>query len=311
MVEIAKYSPEYKDAWNAFVAASKNGTFLFDRDYMDYHADRFTDHSLLFYNKGKVVALLPANVDASEVHAHSGLSYGGVVSGADMKAQLMLDIFDALLLYFRELGFVSINYKAIPHIYHQLPADEDLYALFRNKAILYRRDLNSVVMLSNKLPYNMLRKRRLKQSAISDLELGESQEYEKFLNISQRILTDKYNTLPVHSAAELSLLASRFPENIKLHTATQNNKLLAGILIFETITTAHCQYIASTPEGQNLGALDLLTHHLITNLYAHKLYFSFGVSTEQQGRFLNENLIRNKESYGARSIVQDFYKISL
>ena len=41
MFEIKRYTPEQADEWNQFVAASKNGTFLFDRRYMDYHADRF------------------------------------------------------------------------------------------------------------------------------------------------------------------------------------------------------------------------------------------------------------------------------
>ncbi|MEJ8757647.1 GNAT family N-acetyltransferase [Pontibacter sp. H259] len=310
-MEVIKYSANYKDAWDAFVATSKNGTFMLQRDYMDYHADRFEDHSLLFYKKGKLVAVLPANVVGKEVQSHGGLSYGGILSGASMKAQLMLDIFEVLLSYFRGLGFTSITYKAIPHIYHQLPAEEDLYALFRSNAILYRRDLNAVISLANKLPYNNLRKRKLKQAALQGLQIELSQNYEQFLSISQQILTAKYNTFPAHTAVELQLIASRFPDNIKLYTITQGSILLAGILIFETSTVSHCQYIASTPQGQNIGALDLLTDYLLTKVYAHKLYFSFGVSTEQQGLYLNKDLMLNKESYGARTITHDFYSINL
>jgi hypothetical protein len=311
VIEVVKYSANYKDAWDAFVRASKNGTFMLHRDYLEYHADRFEDHSLLFYKKGKLVALLPANVVGTEVQSHGGLSYGGIVSSATMKAQLMLDVFDAMLLYYKELGFEAINYKAIPHIYHQHPAEEDLYALFRNDAILYRRDLNTVISLRDRLPYNTLRKRKLKQAPLKDIQLGQSQNYRAFLAINHRILAEKYNTTPAHTVAELELLASRFPSNIKLYSAEKEGKLLAGFLIYETASVAHCQYIAASPEGQQLSALDLLTDHLVSKVYTHKLYFSFGVSTEQQGTYLNQNLILNKESYGGRAVTHDFYRLAL
>jgi hypothetical protein len=311
VIEVVKYSANYKDAWDAFVRASKNGTFLFYRDYMDYHADRFEDHSLLFYKKGKLLALLPANVVGTEVQSHGGLSYGGIVSGAGMKAQLMLDVFDAMMLYYKEQGFEAVNYKTIPHIYHQHPAEEDLYALFRNKAALYRRDLNTVISLRDCLPYNTLRKRKLNHAAQHRIKLGQSQDYRAFLAINQQILADKYNTTPAHTVDELELLASCFPGNIKLYTAEKDGNLLAGILIYEIATVAHCQYIAASPEGQQLSTLDLLTDHLISKVFAHKLYFSFGVSTEQQGRYLNQSLILNKESYGGRAMTHDFYRLAL
>lgn len=310
-MEVVKYSSKDKAAWDAFVEASKNGTFLLCRNYMDYHADRFEDHSLLFYRKGKLVALLPANVVGTEMQSHGGLSYGGIISGAGMKAQLMLDVFEAMLQYYSALGFETINYKAIPHIYHRQPAEEDLYALFRNKAILYRRDLNTIISLADKLPYNTLRKRRLKQAALLDITVSESQDFEAFSTINQQVLEEKYSTTPVHTAAELQMLASRFPENIKLYVAMQASEMLAGIMIYETDTVAHCQYIAATTKGKELGAPDLLTDYLLTGGYAHKKYFSFGISTEQQGAYLNRNLVQYKESYGGCTITHDFYKLPI
>ncbi|MBC5774474.1 GNAT family N-acetyltransferase [Pontibacter sp. KCTC 32443] len=308
-MEVIKYSDKYKTAWDAFVTTSKNGTFLLYRDYLKYHANRFIDHSLLFYSKGKLIALLPANVVGREVQSHGGLSYGGIVSGASMKAQLMLEVFDAMVLYFREQGFESITYKTIPYIYHQLPSGEDLYALFRHKAILYRRDLNTVIQLGNKLPYAKLRQRKIKQQ--KNIVLGQSSDFDQFIGMMGELLQLKYNTLPAHTATEVELLAKRFPDNIKLHTATQGETILAGILIYETATVAHCQYIGATTEGLAIGALDALTDFLITHIYSYKAYFSFGISTEQQGKYLNKHLIQNKESYGGRAVVHDFYQINL
>ena len=53
---IERYSSQRKVAWDDFVKRSKNATFLFFRDYMDYHADRFQDASLLIYRGDSLVA---------------------------------------------------------------------------------------------------------------------------------------------------------------------------------------------------------------------------------------------------------------
>ena len=76
VLRVEPYTPAHHDGWNAFVATSKNGTFLFDRDYLEYHADRFVDSSLLVLNdKGGVVALLPASLEECVLTSHGGLTY--------------------------------------------------------------------------------------------------------------------------------------------------------------------------------------------------------------------------------------------
>ncbi|WP_299758877.1 GNAT family N-acetyltransferase [uncultured Pontibacter sp.] len=311
MVEVIKYSAKYKPDWNAFVADSKNGTFLLLRDYMEYHADRFTDHSLLFYQKGRLIALLPANEAGQQVQSHGGLSYGGFVTDKRMKAALMLEVVQAMKTYFQEKGFRSILYKAIPHIYHQLPAEEDLYALFRHGAILYRRDLNAVIDIAANLGYSRTRRWEVKKAKQGNVQVQLSTAYSDFMRLEQEVLRQKYNAVPVHCPEEIGLLVSRFPENIRLYTATSAGELLAGVLIYETATVAHCQYMASSAKGQEEGALDMLLDWLLTEVYFGKSYFSFGISTEQQGQWLNEGLAHNKESYGARTIVHDFYELKL
>ncbi|PVY38214.1 GNAT family N-acetyltransferase [Pontibacter virosus] len=309
MVAVVRYSSGHKSGWDAFVKASKNGTFLFLRDYMEYHADRFKDHSLLFYYKDKLVAVLPASTSNKELHSHAGLSYGGMVSGKKMKSQLMLQVFEALVRYSREQHFSALYYKAIPHIYHQLPAEEDLYALFRYGAILYRRDVNSVIDLGNRLPYNQLRKRKINKAASYTLEIRESQDYGTYMQMASQLLGEKYQLNPIHTAEELIRLSNSFPENIKLKAIYEGEEMVAGLVIYETATVAHSQYICSNARGQKLAALDCLTDYLINKVYPHKKYFSFGVSTEQQGLYLNEGLASYKESYGARTVVHDFYRL--
>lgn len=311
MIEVVKYSAKYKQEWDAFVAGSKNGTFLLLRDYMEYHADRFQDHSLLFYRKGRLVAVLPANEAGEEVHSHAGLTYGGIISNEKMKVPVMLQLFDVLRSYYRSLGFRSLTYKTIPHIYHRAPAEEDLYALFRNEAQLYRRDVGSVIALEQPIKYSKTRKWQVAKALKYKPDLRKSDDFARFMQIEHAVLQERHNTLPVHTADEMAYLASLFPDNIKLYIACDQEEILAGIVIYETALVAHCQYIASTARGRQQYAPDALINYLLTEVYPHKRYFSFGISTEQQGQFLNEGLNDNKESYGARAIVHDFYRLFL
>jgi hypothetical protein len=311
MVEVVRYSARYKSEWDAFVGASKNGTFMLLRDYMAYHADRFEDHSLLFYHKGGLVAVLPANAAEGALHSHAGLSYGGMISGAGMKATLMLQVFEKLIGYCRAAGFTTLYYKAIPHIYHLLPAEEDLYALFRSGAALHQRTLNTVVDIGNRLPCSTLRKRKLKQAAKYNLEIRESQDYQVYMQLVAQVLEEKYQLRPAHRAAEMERLAAAFPENIRLYAVYEGEAMVAGMVMYESATVAHSQYIGASARGREVAALDYLTDYLLTQVYPHKKYFSFGVSTEQQGLYLNEGLVSYKESYGARTVVHDFYRLDL
>ena len=76
-MEIKNYSAERKKEWDNFLETSKSPVFLFKRDYMEYHRDRFKDKSLMFYDDGKLIAILPANVDKKEIVSHGGLTFGG------------------------------------------------------------------------------------------------------------------------------------------------------------------------------------------------------------------------------------------
>ena len=74
----------------------------------------------------------------------------------------------------------------------------------------------------------------------------------------------------------------------------------------------HAQYIGSTEQGRELGAVDLLVDALIERARADgKRWFDFGISTTDDGRHLNEGLVRNKESYGARGVAYDWYELDL
>lgn len=310
-----RYDESHKDEWNAFVKESKNGTFLFDRGYMDYHSDRFTDCSLMFYKHGKLLALLPANWREEEgtVQSHGGLTYGGLVVPRDMIAVDALEVFSCAIDWMkRTLGAHRWIYKPIPYIYSTLPAEEDLYALFRSGGTLKERGVSSVIDCMNRLPMRQSRKSGCTKAIKAGLTVDNGNmgaDLEAFWNILASILMEKHRKKPVHTVAELQLLQGRFPDKIKLHVVRNGSEIVAGALVYDMGHVVHTQYLASSEKGKKTGALDLLLHELITRVYADRTYFDFGVSTENGGSYLNEGLIFQKEGFGARSVVYDTYEI--
>jgi hypothetical protein len=311
MISVVKYEEKYKDLWDQFIGKSKNGIFLFYRDYMEYHSDRFIDHSLLFINENKLISVLPANDENDTLISHGGLTYGGLVSDRKMRTPRMLEIFDALEEYMVKNGFKKIIYKAIPHIYHDTPAEEDLYALFIHNSRLIRRDVSSTIFMQDRDCYNKGRNWTIKKSKTYGFEAKRSYDFHIFMAIEAANLAEKYGLKPVHTTEEIELLSGRFPDNIKLFASYEDYVMHGGVIIYESKNVAHAQYIAATRHGEELGAVDIILDFLINEYYSNKRFFDFGISTENNGRYLNEGLIQNKESFGARATVYDFYELGL
>jgi len=254
---------------------------------------------------------MPANRDGNTAVSHGGLTFGGIISGSRMTAPLMLDVFGALTNYLRARGINKLIYKAIPHIYHLLAAEEDLYALFVHNARLFRRDLSSTIAPGRRLPFAKHRKNPARLTQDHGLKVEHSENLSGFMAIAEANLESRHGSKPVHTATEMQLLANRFPENVKLFTVDQRGEMLGGAIIYESANVAHAQYIGTTPKGRTLGALDAVMDVLLNEVYREKAFFDFGTSTVDNGRTLNHGLIQNKESYGARSTVYDFYELDL
>ncbi len=310
--EIRRYTPEYKAEWNAFVAASKNGTFLFDRNYMDYHADRFSDFSLMFYRKDRLYALLPANKDGQTLVSHGGLTYGGLVTDSSATANGVVQLFGQLVKYLASQGFDAFVYKAIPWIYHRHPAEEDLYALFRTgRARLLARDISSTIIQSRPLKWHRDRRYGINRCRNNGVEVGQSDDYAAFWRVLDDNLMATYGVHPVHSLDEMLLLKSRFPRNIVLYSATKDGQTLGGTVLYLTPQTVHAQYISASPEGKRLRVIDAIYDRILNEDFAFFPIFDFGKSTEGHGRMLNESLIYQKEGFGARGVCYDTYEIAL
>ena len=313
MFEIKSYSDTDFASWNEFVEQSKNATFLFNRNYMDYHADRFVDKSLMIYRKGKLYALFPANVNRENniVYSHQGLTYGGLLLNTQATVSEVLTVFGMILQYYKDIACNKMIYKPIPYIYSRYPAQEDLYALFRFNAKVTGRNISSTILQMNKLSFIEARKSGIRKANKQAVKIVETDNYQDFWGILNDNLKSRYGSQPVHSIDEINLLKTRFPDHIKHHVALHEGKVIAGCVMYLCHPVVHTQYISANEEGKNLGALDLLFYELINNVYSNVPFFDFGQSTGQMGNYLNETLIFQKEGFGGRGVVYDIYELDV
>lgn len=311
MLSVRPYTAEDAPAWDALVARSRNGNMLHQRAYMDYHAARFSDCSLVVEKSGTMLAVFPANRRDRQVVSHGGLTYAGLITTCDVRAQATLEVFARIASHYRDGGADSVYYKAIPQVFHRYPADEDLYALQRLGARLQRRDLSSVIALQAPFRFSASRRRSITRARTRGIRCGVAGDPAPFHGLLTDVLA-AHGTAPVHTLAELRLLQARFPGQITLYEARHDDDtLLAGVLVYDFGHAVHTQYLAVSPRGRQLDALSLLLADLIERVYAQRHYFSFGISTEQEGQVLNARLAEQKERFGARAVVHDFYHWAL
>ncbi|MFA0001683.1 GNAT family N-acetyltransferase, partial [Vibrio lentus] len=198
-----------------------------------------------------------------------------------------------------------------PHIYTSIPSEEDRYALFRLNATLFRRDVSTTIIQDDKVPYQKLRKRMIKKASKAGLILNEVNDFSSYWNLLSEVLVKEHGVKPVHTFEEIDSLRRAFPNNIVCHSISYEGKVIAGVVLFITENVIHCQYIAASDDARKIGALDYLIDHLINEVYQEVKYFDFGTSNEDSGRKLNEGLIFQKEGFGARAVVHDFYEIEI
>ncbi|PVW16562.1 GNAT family N-acetyltransferase [Marixanthomonas spongiae] len=293
------------------MASAKNATFLFNRNFMDYHSDRFDDFSLLVYKGKKLCAVLPANKTEDMLISHQGLTYGGLVLQAKIKFADSAMLFQALLKFIAESDVKKLRIKLLPVNYHSVPAEEIQYLLQAVDAKRNQVAVASAIDLQNRLKIQSNRMEGVKKAHKHELQIQEGKTFEPFWeDILAPNLKKRFGASPVHSLEEIKRLGNYFPENIHQFNVLKENKIVAGATVFETDTLVHTQYISANRDKQQLGSLDFLFHYLITDRFKHKRYFDFGTSNEQNGKKINAGLQYWKECFGARTIVYEQYEVN-
>lgn len=310
-MHVDRYTKADEVAWDAAVVGARQRHFLFQRGYMDYHADRFTDASLIVRDGESIVGVLPASRHGDEVVSHGGLTFGTLLTGPGVGVARTVAAYQAIAAALRADGVRTWHVKPLPHIYHLLPAEEDLFALFVLGAVLTRREVSAAVSRHASAGYSSERRRAIKRAQREDLQIGQSTAFAEFMALEREILRSRHQTEPVHSDAEISMLAQRFPGEIRLHEVRDDRgELVAGVIVYLTPAVAHAQYIGASDRGRELRAQDALFERLLNETYAEHPWFDFGISNHRDGT-LNDGLMRNKEGFGARAVIHDRYAIDL
>lgn len=312
MFTIVRYTPAYHDVWNRYVAKARNATFLFYREYMDYHSDRFHDHSLLFYVGNHLHSVMPAHEVGELFCSHRGLTYGGLLMDVDVTTADVLVLFEQLNEYLREQGFRKVLYRSIPWVYHRLPAEEDLYAMFwKCKARLQQRMSGTVIFVDEHLRWRKDHRRRLKQAQTAGVRVERDASLAEFWPILNDNLQRKFQAQSVHTLEEIQLLKSRFPDQIIQYNAYLDNQIVGGITFYLMGHVLHGQYSGTNDIGKQAGAMEAIYDQVLQRDYPHIRYLDFGTSNEQGGLVLNEGLIAHKEGYGGRTVCYDTYEWTL
>lgn len=309
MYRIEKYTASYYNLWNDFIQRSKNGTFLFHRDFMEYHSDRFEDFSLLVFEGEKLVAVMPANRTGEILHSHQGLTYGGLILKDSMGGEKVEEIFITLLDYLDKAGITGVKIKQVTSIYHKSPSCELDYILYKHGAKLYRKDMNLAIDYSKPLSISKSKLKHFRRISAMGLEVRMDNDFEAFWNtVLIPRLDEKHNAKPVHNLDEIQLLHSRFPENILQYNVYHEGKILAGITLFNFGSVVKSQYGATTVEGEKLRALDYLFITLIEEFKHKASFFDMGTVTEGDGKIYSKGMLKQKEELGCSIYTQDFYE---
>ena len=314
---IRPYEHSYASVWDDLINRSCNGTFLHQRNFISYHGDRFHDSSLVIENRrGRIVGVFPAATDPGDpglMVSHPGLTYGGIVHDGSVRGGLMISALEGIADHYRGLGYLRLRYKAVPTIYHSVPADDDLYGLFRLDARRCRSDLSAVIDLANRGPVKERRSRSRRRAEAAGVTTSQGwSEIAAFWRILESNLDRRHGASPLHSLAEMQLLHERFGENVILIVAKIGETPVGGILLFWAGPVLKLQYSATTDQGRDTCATDLLMEHgieLAGNLGCQ--FFDFGTCTLDEGRTLGEDLYQFKTEFGAGGVVYDHYEFGL
>ncbi|KRD58541.1 FemAB family protein [Flavobacterium sp. Root935] len=310
---VKKYNQNDFAIWNDFVAQAKNATFLFYRDFMEYHRDRFEDFSLLIFEEEKLRAILPANKRENAVYSHQGLTYGGLVYLSKLKAEKVSLILDEILLFLKENKIQTFYYKPIPDFYFSEGNKEIEFFLIKRGAVLERKEMNLAVNLSVPLKISKSKLKHFRRIENLDLDIVEEENFDPFWEkVLEPRLLEKFDTKPVHSKEEITLLKSKFPQNIKQFSAYKNDEIIAGITIFETKNVVKSQYGATSKTGEEFRALDFLFINLLHKYKRKgKHFFDMGIVGDDSEAGYNNGLLNQKEELGCSVYNQDFYKIEI
>lgn len=306
------YSDEDFDLWNNFVTKANNATFLFHRDFMEYHKDRFDDFSMLVFCGEDLVSVIPANRVGDEVFSHQGLTYGGLIIDQFVTAEVFEAILKVVFSFLKQKHKTTFVVKEFPHFYNAQKETFDVQKSLLNFSSILKK--NTLLVLDFKSDYTIAKakQKQYKRLQQNNLVVKEENSFDSFWNLVLiPLLKEKYATQPVHSLAEITYLHAKFPKNIEQYNVYLEEEIVAGITIFKTPNVVKSQYGAVTETGKKLRALDGLFVYLIDKFSKTHAFFDMGTVDDTSENGINQGLLTQKLELGCKVNYQNIYQIEL
>ncbi|MEW9095292.1 MAG: GNAT family N-acetyltransferase [Clostridiaceae bacterium] len=321
MLIVKRYVEELENQWDDFINSSVNGTLMQERRFLNYHPEeRFLDHSLIFIEDNRIIAVLPAaqiqEADKSiMLVSHPGASHGGLIIKPTLSTKKSLELVRSFIEYCSKAGFDYIRLKPVPRIYHKELTDQLDFALrFSGFKIEYTELCTALEFKKGEEPFL---KRQMCSSAYrsyqkalkSGLSVVEDADINDYWPILEYKLKKDHNAKPTHSLEEIIHLKTLYPDRIKLFAAYKEEVLTAGVLVFLlNERVINCFYIAHDHQYQHMRPLNLIFGYLME--WGRKngfFYLDWGISTEGKGSSVNAELFRFKEGYGGHGVLRECY----
>jgi len=298
LVKIVKYTSEYKDQWNAVIKQSMNGCFLHERDFMEYHSDRFEDHSLLFFEDEVLTACFPAHVSNNVLYSHRGLTYAGLIAIA--KTESYSEYLQTLISYCNKENFYSLEIK-LPPKFHDPTFDVHFKELKNSGLEKTSESVDLFVDLTKEWLPSSKKTAGYRNGKFEGLELIKNDDLEIFwkdLLVPQ--LSQRHDAKPVHTLEEIQLLKSRFPDQILQYTVAMEGNKVAGITLFDFSSVLKIQYAAANATGFDNNAMDFLYLEIIKEARDSKKQFVDLGTVNNTDTSINEGLLRFKKQLGGQ-----------
>jgi len=298
------------DLWNDFITKAKNATFLFHRDFMEYHKDRFDDYSMMVFCNDKLVSVIPASRVEDKVYSHQGLTYGGFVLDEKNDFEEISEIYSVVLNSLVSHKIKEFYIKELPIFYNSLDTTIEKDILASIDALVMKK--NTVLGIDFKSDFSISKSKlkRYKNLNDSGLIVKKEDSFDGFWNLVLiPLLEQKYGVAPVHSLAEITYLKSKFEDNIEQYNLCLENEILAGITIFKTSDVIKSQYGAVTEKGKKYRALDYLFIYLIDKFKHSCRFFDMGTVDNDSETGINEGLLKQKKELGCSVYHQNIFQL--
>lgn len=316
-IQITRYKEDMKKTWDQFVWTANNGTLFHTRQFLGYHPpERFRDHSLIFSDNKRMLAVLPAairEIDGRRIlSSHCGASYGGFVHREDLSVRSAFDLVESLIQYASSQSIDGIELTFPPVIYLARPSHYLDFALYKNGFVYSRREVSSIIPLDFEADYILSQfkpeaRTAFRKSVKMGVQIRETERFDEFYPILKKNLSLRHNVKPTHTLEELKLLKKLFPDRIQQFGAFVDDTLVAGVTNFlanDRVVLAF--YISHDEAYQEYRPVNHLFYEIIRWSIENKYRFlDYGIFTVREDP--NWGLGKFKESFGARGILRETF----